>query len=71
MSKNLFIKVDEMVSELKISKPYAYKLMRDMNEELQKKGYMTIAGRVSRQYFEEKFYGLSQDKQGVTQNAGL
>ena len=58
MSKNLFIKVDEMVKELQISKPYAYKLMRDMNAELEAQGYMTIAGRVSRKYFEEKFYGM-------------
>ena len=61
MNKNLFIKVDEMVSELQISKPYAYKLMREMNEELQKRGFMTIAGRVSRQFFEEKFYGFRQE----------
>jgi len=71
MSKNLFIKVDEMVSELQISRPYAYKLMREMNEELQKKGFMTISGRVSRQYFEEKFYGMKQDRREVTENAGV
>jgi len=62
MSKNLFIRVDDMVNELQISKPYAYKLMREMNDELKKKGFMTISGRVSRQFFEEKFYGLSQNK---------
>ena len=58
MSKDLFIRVDELVKELQISKPYAYKLMREMNAELEKQGYMTISGRVSRQYFEEKFYGM-------------
>ena len=62
MSKNLFIRVDDMVSELQISKPYAYKLMREMNEELKKKGFMIISGRVSRQYFEEKFYGLKKEE---------
>ena len=71
MQKNLFIRVDEMVSELQISKPYAYKLMRDMNEELAKKGFMKISGRVSRQYFEEKFYGLNQNRQEVTKNGGI
>ena len=60
MSKDLFIRVDELVKELQISKPYAYKLMREMNAELEKQGYMTISGRVSRQYFEEKFYGVKQ-----------
>jgi len=61
MNKNLFIRVDDMVDELQISKPYAYKLMREMNDELRKKGFMTISGRVSRQFFEEKFYGMRKE----------
>ena len=68
MNKNLFIRVDDMVSELQISKPYAYKLMREMNDELRKKGFMTISGRISRQYFEEKFYGMKRE---VTENGGV
>jgi len=62
MNKNLFIRVDDMVKELQISKPYAYKLMREMNDELKKKGFMTISGRVSRQFFEEKFYGIKREE---------
>ncbi len=31
-----------------------------MNEELEEKGFITIAGRVSRKYYEEKFYGMAQ-----------
>lgn len=58
MKKELFIKVEEIAKDLSVSKPYAYKLVREMNEELRGKGFMTIAGRVSRQYYEEKFYGL-------------
>lgn len=69
MSKNLFIRVDEMMEELQISKPYAYKLMRDMNMELERQGYMTIAGRVSRKYYEEKFYGMRDEE--VIELAGV
>lgn len=58
MKNELFIKVEEIAKDLGVSKPYAYKLVREMNEELKGKGFMTIAGRVSRQYYEEKFYGL-------------
>jgi hypothetical protein len=47
---------------LGISKPYAYKLVREMNEELKQKGFLTIPGRVSRRYFEEKFYGLRENQ---------
>jgi len=56
-SKN-FIRAEEIAKELAVSKPYAYKLVREMNDDLKKRGFITIAGRVSRQFFEEKFYGL-------------
>ena len=61
MNQKMFISAEEMATELGISKSFAYKLMREMNEELQKKGYLTIAGRVSRMYFEEKFYGMERE----------
>ena len=48
MSKELFVKAEEVARELGISKPYAYKLVREMNEELKQKGFITIPGRVSR-----------------------
>lgn len=60
MEKDLFVRAEEVARRLGISKPYAYKLMREMNEELAKKGFLTIPGRVSRRYFEEKFYGLKE-----------
>ena len=62
MSKNVFIRVGDMVNELQISKAHAYKLMQKMNDELKEKGYLTISGRVSRQFYEEKFYGINQNK---------
>lgn len=62
MTQELFVRAEKVASELGISKPYAYKLVREMNEELKQKGFITIAGRVSRRYFEEKFYGL-RDRQ--------
>lgn len=62
MEKELFVRAEEVANELGISKPYAYKLVREMNEELRQKGFLTIPGRVSRRYFEEKFYGL-RDRQ--------
>ena len=58
----LFVKAEEVARELGISKPYAYKLVREMNEELKQKGFITIPGRVSRRYFEEKFYGLRDEQ---------
>ena len=45
---------------------YAYKVVRLLNKELEAKGFITVAGRVSRRYFEEKFYG----SEGVFNNVG-
>ena len=62
MTQELLVRAEEVANELGISKPYAYKLVREMNEELKQKGFITIPGRVSRRYFEEKFDGL-RDRQ--------
>ena len=62
LSKELFVRAEEVAGALGISKPYAYKLVREMNEGLKQKGFLTIPGRVSRCYFEEKFYGLRENQ---------
>ena len=62
MSKELFVRAEEVAGALGISRPYAYKLVREMNEELKQKGFLTSPGRVSRRYFEEKFYGLRENQ---------
>ena len=60
---NKFIRVDEVAQELSVSKPYAYKLIKKLNGELKEQGFITVAGRVNRQYFQERFYGTGE-KQG-------
>ena len=56
---NKFIRVDEVAQELSISKPYAYKLIKKLNDELKEKGFIT---RVNRQYFQERFYGSGENQ---------
>lgn len=58
MSKIMFFTADEVAGQLGISKPMVYKIIRKMNEELAKQGFITIAGKVSKQYFSEKIYGM-------------
>ena len=55
-----FLKVDDVMQILGISKSAAYKIMRQMNDELEKMGYITIHGKVSRKYFEKRVYGISE-----------
>ena len=65
--KKKFIRLDEVAKELEISEFHAYKIMRKLNRELEAKGYITVAGRVNRQYFNERFYGAERSEE----NAGL
>ena len=51
------MRVNEVAEELGVSVPYAYKLIRELNKELRKTGCITIAGRIDRKFFHEKFYG--------------
>ena len=62
MDERRFVGAEQIAKELGISKSYAYRLVKELNEELRGKGYLTIPGRASRRYFEEKFYGLRDDE---------
>ena len=61
MENRSFMKVEEVAQELEISKSYAYKVVQKLNAELESKGYLTISGRVNKQYFMERTcYGAAQ-----------
>jgi len=48
------IRVDEAMERLDCSRRKAYEILKRLNDELRAKGYITIAGRVPRSYFEQK-----------------
>ena len=35
---------------------YAYRVIKQLNEELSNKGYLTVSGKTSRKYFYERIY---------------
>lgn len=48
---------------LGVSKGHAYKLIRELNKELQSKGYLVVAGKVPKAFWETKFYGYNKPNQ--------
>lgn len=52
-----FITAKEISQSLGISESKAYQIVRKLNDELHSKGYITIAGRCPRAFFNEKWYG--------------
>ena len=51
---NSFMRVEEVAKELGVSQSYAYKIVQKLNAELKEQGFLTISGRVNKQYFLER-----------------
>ena len=58
--EKMFLKVSDVMRVLDVSESYAYKLIRKLNKELEKKGCFVMAGRIDRQFFYEHFYGTQK-----------
>lgn len=57
-----FIRAEEVAEVMEISVPYAYKIIRKLNQELSDKGFITVTGRVNREYFNERIYNSAPKK---------
>ena len=62
MASKLFISAKEVARELEVSDSFAYSLVRKLNDELEKQGFVVVKGKISRKYFEERVYGMSETK---------
>ena len=69
MKNTILMNAQEVAEALGVSKASAYKMIHVWNERLQKMGYTTVSGRISRKYFQEQFYGLSE-KTGYEKSRG-
>ena len=64
MEQSMYLTVKEVASLLGISDSYAYKIMRQLNKELEQKGMIIISGKVNRRYFVERLdYGSAYEKE--------
>ena len=71
MASTTFMRVEEVAEELGVSKSYAYKIVQKLNAELKAQGFLTISGRVNKQYFLERAcYGSKKESEGLN-NGGL
>lgn len=55
--EKLLYSAEEVAALLNCSVPHAYVIIRRANKELEKKGFITIRGKISRKYIMEKVYG--------------
>ena len=53
-----FIGAKEVAEILGVAEGKAYAVIRGLNQELKEKGYITVQGKVSRVFFQERVYGI-------------
>lgn len=58
--ESLYYTANEVMEMLGISRGHAYKIVKQLNEELANKGFIVIAGRVPKKFFAEHYYGMLQ-----------
>lgn len=57
MKTNSLMSAEDVANKLGVSKGHAYKVIRQLNEKLEKSGFIIVAGKISRAFWEKKFYG--------------
>ncbi|MGL4902371.1 hypothetical protein [Cetobacterium sp.] len=53
--QKVLYEVEDVVTLLSISRTKAYKIIKQLNTELESKGFITIRGKVPIRYFKERF----------------
>ena len=57
-----YFTVNDVIEILGVSRSKAYKVIREMNDQLAAEGYLTVAGKVPRNYFEKRWYGSREER---------
>ena len=60
MRTNYMMTVDDVMEELGVKRSKAYSILKQLNDELAKEGYVAVRGKIPYPYWETKFYGCSQ-----------
>ena len=58
-----FLTAPEVAQLLHISTSHAYKVIHRLNQELKAQGYLTIAGRISRDYLLQRIVGKATEEE--------
>ncbi len=72
--KGSMIGVEEVCERLKVSRSYAYRVIRRLNNDLKEQGILTIPGKVNSAYLEERYFATempgTRKGQNDTQGGG-
>lgn len=59
MQNVLYYTAQEVQEMLGVSRAKAYKVVKELNEELRDQGYLVTAGKIPKKFLAEKYYGMT------------
>ena len=59
---NRMLRAKEVSEILQIGETKAYQIIRQLNEELARIGYLTVRGRISEAYFQQRVFGTGYER---------
>lgn len=60
MSEKIYMRAKEVAEELGVSQAFAYRVIKQLNSELESKGFIVINGRVDQKYFHDRMYATHE-----------
>ena len=60
MSEKIYMRAKEVAEELGVSQAFAYRVIKQLNSELERKRFNVINGRVDRKYFHDRMYATHE-----------
>ncbi|SKB58368.1 hypothetical protein SAMN06296386_102297 [Lachnospiraceae bacterium] len=65
MKSNFMMNAEDVANALGVSKGHAYKVIRELNDELSDQGFIIVAGKVPKAFWEKKFFGYHSEKVAI------
>ncbi len=65
MNKKLYYTANEVAFMVGVGRTTAYGIVKQLNRELKEKGYLVVDGKVSKDYFDERYFGGSHDEEVI------
>lgn len=59
MKDRLYFTAQEVQEMLGVSRAKAYRIVKELNDELASRGFIVTAGKVPKKFLSEKYYGMT------------
>ena len=63
MNEKLYYTAEEIAQMIGVGRTTAYGIVKQMNEELKSRGFLTVRGKVPKEFFDAKYFGGTRCKE--------